>query len=402
MGKSLVGALAVVFAAVGGYLLGASGNETRVRATPRRDAPVSVPRAPDSATPSPVPPAATPSADAPAATPRAVPAAAGATIEAALRQFLGEPPEARHTEIALERAARHREGLLRAAEQAEVTVARALAREIKEERAFLEDQARGGTMEMLRALRKSRVRPFALLEDPERFGAHFTRQTSGPSIVGTTWNSKDPLPDGATLSFPAGAHVFRSSALDHVDRFPKDLLICGAGMDATLVRLDEIGTRSEIHSLTFRDLTIDCGNDYLTDLRRDEPVTLRLERCRVVRFDMGAGGSVMLAARVAAFYATDCRFEAGYGRSPGSGNLFRTGSGLVRLEHCVIRGPFRSVYDRAASYVFDRCEFRGTPDYAKSPPDHVRFVECWFGPAAKAERKPRPLSDLNPGWGEPD
>ncbi len=108
----------------------------------------------------------------------------------------------------------------------------------------------------------------------------------------------------------------------------------------------------------------------------------------------------MLAARVAAFYATDCRFEAGYGRSPGSGNLFRTRAGLVRLEHCIIRGPFRSVYDRAASYVFARCEFHGTPDYAKSAPDHVRFLECWFGPPAKAERKPRPLAELNPAWGE--
>jgi len=329
-------------------------------------------------------------------------AGATATVEAALRRALGEPPTARHIEVALERANHRREGLLQAAEQAEVVAARALAEEILKERAFLEDQSRGGTMEMLRALRKSRVRPFALLEDPARFGEHFTRQTSGPVIVGTTWKPKDPIPDGTTLSFPAGAHVFKSSALDHVPRFPRDLLIQGAGMDATLVRLDEISTRKEIHSLTFRDLTIDCGNDYFTDLRRDEPVTIRLERCRVVRFDMGAGGSVMLAARVAAFYATDCRFEAGYGRAPSFGNLFRTSAGLVRLEHCVIQGPFRSVYDRRASYVFDRCEFHGTPNYAKSAPDHVRFLECWFGPPAKAERKPRPLSDINPAWGKPD
>jgi hypothetical protein len=397
MGKSLIVALAVVFAGVGGYLLGATGNETHARATPRRNAPVEAPREPRAATPDPSAPAAeaaaTPSAPAPTAE-------AAATVEAALRRFLGEPPTARHIEIALERARRSREGLRRAAEQAEMSVARALAEEIKKERAFLEDQSRGGTMEMLRALRESRVRPFALLEDRDSFGAHFTRQTSGPVIVGTTWKPSDPIPDGTTLSFPAGAHVFKSSALDHVDRFPKDLLILGAGMDATLVRLDEIGTRKEIFSLTFRDLTIDCGNDYLTDLRRDEPVTIRLERCRVVRFDMGAGGSVMLAARVAAFFATDCRFEAGYGRYPGSGNLFRTSSGLVRLEHCVIRGPFRSVFDRAATYVFDRCEFHGTPDYAKSPPDHVRFLECRFGPPAKAERKPRPLAELNPAWGD--
>ncbi|MHC4549869.1 MAG: hypothetical protein ACYTEZ_13935 [Planctomycetota bacterium] len=283
-----------------------------------------------------------------------------------------------------------------------MSAARALAEEIKKERAFLEDQSRGGAMEMLRALRENGVRPFSLLEDLDRFAALFTRHASGPLIEGTAWKPKDLIPDGTTLSFPAGAHIFKSSALRHVERFPRDLLIQGAGMDTTLLRLDEISTRTEIHSLTFRDLTIDCGNDYFTDLRRDEPATVRLERCRVVRFDMGAGGSVMLAARVAAFYATECRFEAGYGRSPGSGNLFRTGGGLVRLERCVIRGPFRSVYDRQASYVFARCEFRGTPDYASSPPDHVRFQECWFGPPAPkpSGRTPLPLSEINPTWGE--
>lgn len=389
--KTVLVALAVLFAGVGGYLLGARGNQTRVRAPARHDAPQAAPRER---------PAEVASAVADGAqTPATVPAGPVA-VETALERFLGEPPDARHVEIAVERVRRRRAELLQAAQQAEVSVARALAEEIKRERAFLEDQARGGTMEMLRALRKSRVRPFALLEDSKRFGKLFSRQTSGPMIVGTTWNGRDPLADGTTLSFPAGAHFFHSRALDHVDRFPKDLLLQGAGMDATLVRLDEIGPRVEIHSLTFRDLTIDCGDNYFTHLRRDEPVTIRLERCRVVRFDMGAGGSCMLAARIAAFLATDCRFEAGYGGAPGSGNLFQTGCGLVRLEHCVIRGPFRSVYDRSASYVFDRCEFFGTPDYSKSAPDNVRFVECWFGPPApkQSDRKRLPLSDINPDW----
>jgi len=110
--------------------------------------------------------------------------------------------------------------------------------------------------------------------------------------------------------------------------------------------LDELSTNSEVRSLTFRDLTVDCSDNYLTDLRSGNPATIRFENVRVVGFDMGAGGSVMLAARRAAFFASGCRFEAGYGRSPGSGNLFRVRSGLLaRIEDSVFVGPFRSVFD---------------------------------------------------------
>ena len=45
-----------------------------------------------------------------------------------------------------------------------------------------------------------------------------------------------------------------------------------------------------------------------------------------------------------ALYATGCRFEAGYGRVPGSGTLFRVNQALlVRLEDCTSRGPFASL-----------------------------------------------------------
>ena len=173
-------------------------------------------------------------------------------------------------------------------------------------------------------------------------------------------------------------------------------------MDDTLVKIDEISTRDEIHSLTFRDCTVDCGDDYLTDLRSKNPVTIRMIRCRVIRFDMGAGGSVMLAARSAAFYASDCRFEAGFGRSPGSGNLFRVRSGLlVRIEDSVFVGPFSSVYDtnRAATYVFERCRFEQQKIPLENPPTGVRFLDCTATPPpAKRTRKKKPLSDLNPRW----
>jgi hypothetical protein len=183
--------------------------------------------------------------------------------------------------------------------------------------------------------------------------------------------------------------------------FPKDLVIEGRGMDVTLVTIDEISTRDEIHSLTFRDCTVDCGNDYLTDLRRDSPATIRMIRCRVVRFDMGAGGSVMLAARSAAFYASNCRFEAGFGRSPGSGNLFRVRSGLlVRIEDSTFVGPFRSVYDinRSATYVFERCRFEQQRVPLDKPPAGVRFIDCTSTPPPTMRSKPKPLTEINPDW----
>ena len=125
---------------------------------------------------------------------------------------------------------------------------------------------------------------------------------------------------------------------------------------------------------------------------------------------MRAGGSVMLDARQAALNATDCRFEAGFGGSPGSGNLFRVRSGLlVRVENCVFRGPFRSVFDRddAATYVFSGCAFEEMEPHRRgqleSPPAGVRFEDCVFAWAEPADsrRERRSLAELNPDWVPP-
>ena len=162
---------------------------------------------------------------------------------------------------------------------------------------------------------------------------------------------------------------------------------------------------AEVNSLTFEDLTLDCGSNYLTDLRTRNPVTIRLRRCRVVGFDMGAGGSVMLAARSAAFYATDCRFEAGFSRiNPGDGNLFRASSGLlVRIEGSVFKGHFHSVYDANAyaTYVFSNCRFEDMSprmkDALEKPRDGVRFHDCTFH-YSEARQPKRSFSEINASW----
>src|SRR5205823_5761479 len=83
---------------------------------------------------------------------------------------------------------------------------------------------------------------------------------------------------------------------------------------------------------------------------------------------------------------SDSRFEAGFGRSPGSGNLFDVCCGLLaRMERCVFVGPFREVYrDGAhATSAFIDCRFENckTPwiDVAArfdAPPEGVRFERC--------------------------
>jgi hypothetical protein len=279
---------------------------------------------------------------------------------------------------------------------------------MEKERRFLEDQARGGTMAFLRKLAREDVHLAELVASPERFRAHFARRVEGPVLDGSTWDGAAILADGSTVVLPAGVHRWDAQTYQHRDSFPKDILFRGAGMDRTLLVINEIATRQEIHSLTFEDLTIDCSNDYFSDLRRDSPVTIRMARCRVVGFDMGAGGSVMLAARTAAFLAEDCRFEAGFSRAPpGFGNLFRVRSGLlVRMERCAVVGPFCSVYDAGgkATYHFASCAFLEMEPRLKrafeEPGQGVRLEGCTvsYTDTKHSERKRRPLKTINPTW----
>jgi hypothetical protein len=301
---------------------------------------------------------------------------------------------------------------LNAAKSAESTAVRRIVEEILKEERILQDKERGGAMTLLRSLEEEKASMTGLLADRERFLNLFRRHTTGPVVAGEEVKAIGAVKDGSTLSYGAGQYKLNVDHYGSGKPFPKDVLIQGAGMDVTLLRLNELCTSNEIHSLTFKDLTIDCNNDYFSDLRSDNPVTIRMVNCRVVRFDMGAGGSVMLAAETAAFHAEGCKFEAGYGRSPGSGNLFRVRSGLLaRLDHCEITGPFSSVFDDddAATYHFFNCSITGITPFnereIKNPPNGVIFENCTFAyldreafRKSMMDRKPKPLSEINPSW----
>ncbi|MHC4342341.1 MAG: hypothetical protein ACYSX0_19275 [Planctomycetota bacterium] len=343
------------------------------------------------------------------------PAASG-DIQDLLENDLGEAPPPEAVEEAAKMARGIRERARRTLERADAIAAAQVARRIKEEREAAEqlrrDLARGGVMTLLRGLKDRRGHPFSLVEDLKEFGELFERKVSGPTWDGTTLKPNETIPDGTTIVFPPGQFTWGIGRLGRGKApFPADLLVLGSGMDDTIVRLNEIQSRHQIRSLTFRDMTIDCGDDYLTDLRSENPTVIRLDRCRVVAFDMGAGGSVMLDAHTAAFYATDCRFEAGFGRSPGSGNLFRVRDGLlVRCERCIFRGPFDSYFDRDgdATYLFSDCEFLGIPEDSRYEFERrsngVRFQRCSFAYISRSEqsearrRGKRQLSEINPDW----
>lgn len=324
-------------------------------------------------------------------------------IADALRKELGEDVTPEVVEDLRRRGEALRSAHLRQAEEAKRKVAEEIAQELRDVRGVKTALAEGDGLALLNFIARTGKPMPKVVADPSAFGNLFTRRLSGPVVNGAEdTGRREGFVDGTTVSFPAGVFAWRDSRMLGVRDFPKDLLVTGVGMDQTLVRLEEISARSSVRSLTFRNMTIDCNNNYMTDLRAREPVTIRLERCRVIGFDMGAGGSVMLAARRAAFYATDCRIEAGYSRTnAGFGNLFRVRDGLlVRLERCTILGPFSSIYDanNKAAYHFSDCALIDATRRPRQPAQGVVFERCTETTSEGGPVQRRKLSDINPAW----
>ncbi len=294
--------------------------------------------------------------------------------------------------------------------QAEALAQQGLEREIARERAVLEDAARGGTHAMLERLNSSWVVPRELLSDADRYGALFERKTAKQGAVadGPSLDPDTRMSDGDEISFPPGVHHLHSGFVQALRPFPKDLLFSGYGMDETLIRLSGWSTTfgaEGVHSLTFQDVTIHCGDAPLQVTRKT--FTLRLIRCRVIGFDRGAGGTEMLNGGNGALYATDCRFEIGYGNAPTFASLFRVHGGfLARLEDCTIHGPINMPRGGRAACLFVRCRFvdmhpRGKRRQFEEPPDGTWFVDCdidYLDVGEEGRRKTLPLTTLNPAW----
>jgi hypothetical protein len=184
--------------------------------------------------------------------------------------------------------------------------------------------------------------------------------------------------------------------------FPKDFTFEGSGVESTLVAIDEFDdTAGPVVNLTFRDMTILC-KEYFCDWR-SFPASLRFERCRVVGFDIGAGGSVCFSAPSIALWMSDCTLETGYGRNPPSGNVLRVGyASLARFDGCHFVGTNLG-YTGAGSVVLRDCTLDFVPDADRASKDpQFQFMECKtqsdHGEWRNAHGTRTPLTSINPLW----
>jgi hypothetical protein len=233
------------------------------------------------------------------------------------------------------------------------------------------------------------------------------RQASG-SVDGVRFatDASLKLRDGLVIQFGAGKHTLSPRRLEppRNEPFPTDITIKGAGLDTTLVVIEEISIRSAVNRLAFQDLTIFTGDNYLFGLSYGAAV-LDFERARVVGFDMGAGGSLVFFINQGAMIrARDSEFLGGYGKSPRSGNLWRGAALLARFDHC----RFERVDLRLGSLgggqaVFWGCTFAAMlEDPMRWTSSGLRFDGCVTEPLIDLESyrcARKPLTELSP-WFE--
>lgn len=164
-------------------------------------------------------------------------------------------------------------------------------------------------------------------------------------------------------------------------------------MDQTLLQLGELDSRGVVKRLRFQDLTIDMGNDYFFDLRGKHSLSIDMTRARLVRFDMGAGGSLAFSVGGGAIIrATDCEFLGGYGRNPGSGNLYRGNPGWMRFSRC--RFSLLDLNLRSSGALrFDDCDFANMRQDPRLQHPKL-FRGGSYTPPAKPRdyRRPKPIS----------
>ncbi len=192
----------------------------------------------------------------------------------------------------------------------------------------------------------------------------FERGASSGIVEGETFiaDAKLELTAGTTLRFGAGIFTLKQNRLRGKDGedLPTDITLIGAGMNATLLRIGDISIRGNAERLTFRNLTLDCENDGLFDMRRGGLVC-EMENVRVVRFDAGHGGCTVFSSRGGTLVrARNCQFTGGYGRNPGAWGAFLWNHGQLtgRFENCQFEGVWLEQVSKG-TLVYENCRFNG-------------------------------------------
>ena len=247
----------------------------------------------------------------------------------------------------------------------------------------------------------------AVAVDPERFAALFQPRSRGPAVEPSTLAEGGALADGSVIAYPAG--VFRVRELTRLlPPFPADLTVRGAGMDATLLVLDTIRTSSGIERLAVEDCTLFV--EPMLDVRGRASV-FALRRVRIVGFDCGGGVSHALEVDAAAVWASQCRFEGGYGSEPeGHAKLIRSLGPLVaRFDACTFERMILHSANRPG-IAFTDCVMTDLFDEpSQSSSLHTTseglYLNCRITLVPPEQRHDRDvlsrdLNDLFPGWQE--
>ncbi len=235
----------------------------------------------------------------------------------------------------------------------------------------------------------------------------FVRNRSQASSAdGTLFaTSKEPVTEGLVISFPPGIHSLDERRLrgPSGEAFPSDVTIEGAGMNSTLLRLSDISIRSDVERLTLRDMTIDCDNDGLFDLRSGN-ASLDVARVRLVRFDAGHGGCQLFTGDDGVVLAMrDSEILGGFGKNPGHGQLVSTaGSPTYALRFTnvlfdLVDPEFHSVDEG----LFVGCRFENMTPNRMAGSEDMQFMNCSFGELLSnnydEDALQRSLNELFPG-----
>jgi len=133
----------------------------------------------------------------------------------------------------------------------------------------------------------------------------------------------EPLVCDLLLRFPAGDFLLDEARLRGApgDAFPTDVVLEGAGMDGTRLRLSDLSPPGDVLRLTLRDLTLDTQGGALVDLPSGR-LELSLQRVRVVGFDGGRGRPLFAARGGYRVEMEGGELLGGLGRAPGLGAVF--------------------------------------------------------------------------------
>jgi hypothetical protein len=279
-----------------------------------------------------------------------------------------------------------------------------------------EDARTGGVLSTLKRLQDGGPGPLTdLVADRATFDRFFVTETTGSAIDGPSalssqaLSSRKPVPDGTTLSFPAGVHMLQDFGTYWREHFPRDLTLRGAGMNATLLVLNsDLSAYDTVRNLTIEHVTLHANDNYMFDVR-DPAMSVTLRNARFTGWDMGAGASCLFGTEGLALRATDCEFLGGYGRSPQHGQLFdvRHNGLLARFERCLVARTeaFGSITS-GATVVFSACRLEDLLDRQPAgggeAPANVLLDGTSLTRWSKDHSAPlaRDLNDLFPGWRE--